>query len=390
MMVRRRGQDNLVKTDMNTTLILYMIVPLFAGVLTLIFAGYQRREAQIAGGAVFLGGVIATVIVFAASHGLATSDTEIWNGKITSKDRVHGSYVRTYECNCTESCSGTGAQRSCTKTCQTCTEDHYTVNWDCASTVGKYTIDSKDWTSSSVYMLPNPQRWTIIKPGDPVARTHSYTNYVQAVPESLFKPSSASLKAQFASLVPAYPDQVFDYYKLNRFLTPGYNSPDAPAWNAGISELLKDRGPTKQVNVIVVVAKTADANYVYALQDAWEGANKNDVVLVIGSAAWPKIDFVDVISWTKRELFKVQLRDNVMALGQIQRDPILGILAAQIDTNFERRHMKEFKYLSNEIDPPTWLLAALGAFIIIGGIAGVWFANGQSFYPRTTNNYRRK
>ena len=367
---------------MNTTLILYMLVPLAAGILTLAVADYKRREAQIAGGAVFLGGIVATLIVFAASHGLATSDTEIWNGKITSKDRVHGSYVRTYDCNCYESCSGTGSSRTCTKICQTCTEDHYTVHWNCDSTVGPYTIDSKDWTSRTVYALPNPQRWTIINPGDPVSRTHSYTNYVQAVPESLFKPSSASLKAQFASLIPAYPDQVFDYYKLNRFLTPGYNSPDAPAWNASLSELLKDRGPTKQVNAIVVIAKTADPNYVYALQDAWEGANKNDVVLVIGSTAWPKIDFVHVISWTKNELFKVQLRDNVMALGQIQKDAILGILAAQIDTNFERRRMREFEYLSNEIDPPIWALMALGLFIIASGVLGVWLANGQSFYPR--------
>lgn len=372
---------------MNTTLLLYMIVPLFVGILVLCFAGYQRREAQIAGGVVFVIGAIATALVFAISSASATADTEIWNGKITSKDRIHGDYVSTYYCNCVQSCSGSGNNRTCTTTCQTCYENHYTVNWQCGSTAGAYTIESADWTNRGVYGLPNPRRWVDIGIGDPVSRAHSYTNYVQAVPESLFRPSGETLKKQFAGLIPEYPSSIYDFYRINRFLTPGYSTPDAPAWNAGISELLKDRGPKKQVNAVIVVAKTGDANYAYALRDAWLSAKKNDVVLVIGSSAWPKIDFVDVISWTKNELFKVQLRDDVLALGTIQRQPILDILGKQIDTNFERRHMAEFKYLESEIDPPTWLLVALGAFIIAGGILAIWIANGQSFYTRY-NRYR--
>jgi hypothetical protein len=208
---------------------------------------------------------------------------------------------------------------------------------------------------------------------------------VQAVPDSLFKPSGASLKKQFASLLPAYPDQIYDIYRSTHFLTPGYNTPDASKWNDALVEMLKTRGPTKQVNAIVVIAKTDDQNYTYALQDAWEGANKNDVVLVIGSAAWPKIDFVSVISWTKNELFKVQLRDEVMALGTIQKDATIGVLAKQIDTNFVRRQMREFAYLKAEIDPPTWLKLILAALNL--GAAG-----GLIFYVRqqaSKSSYRR-
>jgi hypothetical protein len=371
----------------NLTLIWFMLLPLAGSVVVWALTGRQR-QSLIAGGIFGLVSALVIIAAFAVSHGVKTSDTEIWNGKITSKDRVHGSYVRTYDCNCVQSCSGSGSSRSCTTTCQTCTEDHYTVNWQCGSTVGPYTIDSADWTNSGVYALPSPRRWVDIGIGDPVARSHSYTNYVQAVPESLFRPSGETLKKQFASLIPAYPSDVFDFYRINRFLTPGYSTPDAPAWNASLSELLKDRGPKKQVNAVIVVAKTADANYAYALRDAWLSAKKNDVVLVIGSSAWPKIDFVDVISWTKNELFKVQLRDSVMALGTIQRQPILDILATQIDTNFERRHMSEFKYLEAEIDPPTWLLWLL-AVAIAGAVAGtIYVLNGRSYTPPRYNRYR--
>jgi hypothetical protein len=131
------------------------------------------------------------------------------------------------------------------------------------------------------------------------------------------------------------------------------------------------------VNAIVVIAKTDDPNYEYALRDAWEGANKNDVVLVIGSKNYPTIDFVRVISWTKNELFKVELRDNVQELGTIQRAPIMNLLQTQISKNFERRRMREFEYLKAEIDPPTWVLVTI-IVLILGSMGGAYaFCTGM-------------
>lgn len=377
----------------NTTLIWFLLLPIFGAMAVWYLTG-KTRDSIIAAGIFAFVSILAIVIAFAASHGVKTADTEIWNGMVTSKARDHGTYEKPYDCMCRSetTCSGTGAQRSCStrQVCQTCYETRYTVNWNCQTTVGRFTIDSRDSSSRSVYNEGNPQRWSIINAGDPVSKTNTYTNYVQAVPESLFRPSNSELKKKFAPLIPAYPSNVYDFYRVNRFLTPGYNSPDAPAWNESIGQLLKERGPRKQVNVVVVVAKTDDPNYAYALQDAWVGAKKNDVVLVVGSANWPKIDFVEVISWTKNELFKVQTRDEVLALGTVQRQPVMDILAKQIDTNFERRRMREFKYLEAEIDPPGWLLGILAALIAGGGALTIFLKNGKSFtYIRPSyNRYR--
>jgi len=362
----------------NSTLIWLLVLPAILAIALWWLIG-KNKEGLIVSG-VFTAASMAVVgIIFAVSSGVATSDTEIWNGKITAKDRVHGSYVRSYQCNCTTTRDSKG---NSTTSCQTCYEDRYTVHWTARSTVGDFSIDSKDWTSRSVYLVPDPARYNAVVVGEPAARANSYTNYVQAVPGSLFTPSAKSLKERFANLLPKYPDQTYDFYRANHFVTAGYNVPDAATWNTALGEMLKDRGPKKQVNAIVVIAKTADPDYAYALRDHWEGVNKNDVVLVIGSAAWPKIDFVEVLSWTKNELFKVQLRDSVMAAGVIQRDSILGMLASQIDTNFERRRMREFEYLKAEIDPPFWLLA-LTIVLMIGGAAGtVYLVNGQSWTPR--------
>ena len=351
----------------NTTLIWLLVVPVILGIILFIIKRDDSNSYPIIGAYVGLA-LVVVVTAFFVSKGSKTWDTEIWNGQVVSKDRTHGTYEESYQCNCRTVTSGSGKNQTTSTQCDTCYRTHYTVKWSCDTTVGGYSIDSKDWTNRGVYLVPDPSRYTEIQKGDPVAREHRYTNYIQAVPNSLFTPAAADLKAKFKPLIPKYPDSVYDFYKINRFFAPGLSVPDAQQWNQDISLALRERGPKKQVNAIVVVAKTNDPNYEYALRDAWEGANKNDVVLIIGSTEYPKIDFVRVLSWTKNETFKIELRDAVLEKGTVDRT-IIPLMMEQIDKNFERRHMAEFEYLDGEIDPPMWLIVVLLALTTIG--AGV-------------------
>lgn len=365
---------------MNTTLLMMLALPIFgSGILFYFMREQLAREfgpvlsllAILVG---FLPGAFIVALSFWAAHGYATGDTEIWSGAITGKTRDHGTYERPYDCNCRSitTCSFSGKNQSCStaQQCDTCYETHYTVKWNCQSTIGTFDIDSKDSTYRSVYESPNPQRWLSIATGDPVSKKMPYTNYVQAVPDSLFKPSSESLKAQFAKMIPMYPDNVFDIYHVNRFVQVGFSFTDSAAWNQDINNMLRTLGPVKQVNVIVLVAKTNDPNYMYAVRDAWEGANKNDVVVLMGSEDGQKIEWVDVISWTKSEIFKVELRDSIRELGVIDRAKIMPMIEAQISKNFVRRRMREFEYLSTEIDPPTWLLVSIFVVLCVGYAGG--------------------
>lgn len=337
---------------------------------------YGTVKSLIALPVAILPGVLVVGLAFALSHGSATSDIEIWSGAVTGKSRVHGTYEKPYDCRCRNVSSGSGKDRTTRRVCDTCYETRYTVNWSCDTTVGKFTIDSEDSSWRSVYDKPDPARYTTINVGDPVSKQNTYTNYVQAVPESLFKSGSGAIREKYAKMTPAYPDKIYDVYKIDRFVQVGFAFTDTAAWNADISNMLRELGPKKQANVIVVIAKTNDPNYMYAVRDAWEGANKNDVVLLIGSEDGTKISWVDVISWTKRELFKVQLRDEVLALGTIDRTKIMPIIQQQITTNFERRRMREFEYLSNEIDPPTWLL------LLVGGVLCAMYGGGAMYLNR--------
>jgi len=319
-------------------------------------------------------GFIIVFIGFYAGYGSKVADTELWNGKIVSKARVHDTYEESYSCNCHTTRSG----NSTTTTCDTCYRTHYTVHWGCESTIGSFTIKDLDSLFRSVYSEPDPNRFTIIHVGDPVAQTHMYTNYVQAVPNSLFAAVDANLMKSFEPILPEEPIHIYDIYHVDRFLSPGFSFVDAPQWNADISEMLKDIGTQKQVNVSIVVAKTADRSYAEALRTKWEGVNKNDVVVVFGSLDGQKIEFVQALSWTKSEIFKVELIDKLQSLGTISRPQVISIIHDQILKNFERRHMREFKYLKGEIDPPGWVITLVIVILVLGyGYAS--FANKINF-----------
>lgn len=91
------------------------------------------------------------------------ADVELLNGYVTGKERDVVSCSHSYECMCyyTESCSGSGTSRSCTRTrhCSTCYEHSYDVDWDVHTTVGNLTIDRIDRQG-----LDQPPRWTAVQP----------------------------------------------------------------------------------------------------------------------------------------------------------------------------------------------------------------------------------
>ena len=361
---------------MHGTLILMMLAPVIgAAALAWIF---KDRTPWWFGPVTFLPGAALVGLVFLLSFGGQVADTEVWSGKITSKERLHDTYEESYECNCTTSRDSKG---NTTRSCSTCYRTHYTVEWLAKSTIGNFRVRKLDETSSSVYRTPDPSRYTVIQPGDACSDTHTYTNYVQAVPNSLFASVKGSLMSQYANMLPKYPDDIYDLYKINRFVQVGFAFTDSAQWNEDIALALRDLGPQKQVNLIVVVAKTLDPDYAFALQQHWEGVNKNDVVLVIGSQDGQKIDWVRTLSWTKEEIFKIQLNDRIQELGIIDRTKIIPIVTDQIGKNFVRRRMREFEYLKGEIDPPGWLIA-LTLVLLAGGYAGAWYYLKREFAPR--------
>lgn len=315
---------------------------------------------------------LVTSGVWAAGKYGQTQDTEIWNGYVVSKDRDHGHYLRSYSCNCRQSCSGSGSNRSCYETCDTCYEDRYTVTWSANTTVGGITFSHLDRSSRSVYNEPDPASYTRCVVGEPASLPKRYTNYVQAVPQSLFHDAS-KIAQQYAGQIPAYP-RVYDFYRINRVLTVGTKVPNdiVNQINNDLNVALKTLGASKQVNIVVVLTEIDDSSYRYAIENAWLGGEKNDVIVILGLNG-TEITWADTFTWALNkgnELFQVKLRDSLNELGHLDPGTLTPAIVEHIKKHYDRPSMKDFKYLEEDINPPTWVII-LAIILAIGGSLGL-------------------
>ena len=150
--------------------------------------------------------------------------------------------------------------------------------------------------------------------------------------------------------------------------------PDIVEWNRGLTELNADLGKKKEVNIIVAVVANADKKVLYGFEEAWVGGKKNDFVVIICVSSYPAIDWVQVMSWTRAEELKVNIRDRIQDIGCLcRRDEILATIGSLVDEKFVRRPWEDFKYLVAGAKPPTWALVLIW-------ILGVGVSTWQTIY----------
>jgi hypothetical protein len=291
-------------------------------------------------------------------------DTEIWNGEITKKVREEVSCQHSYSCNCTTDKDGR-------QSCQTCYEHTYDVDWKLENTAGKdIKIRRVDQQG-----IDEPPRFTEAHSGDPVSQDHYFVNYVMGAKDSLFNTrEQKTLIARYQSVIPSYPDNIYDYYKINRVLLVGNVPMDElkhNAWNQQLSLMLRPLGPRKQVNVIIVLTTVQDPNFANALRAAWLGGKKNDVVAVIGTSHYPKIDWARVFSWTDNEAFKIQLADALQDQGTLDPVDTTTLIGGWVNRDFHRKHMKDFNYLAWESTPSMSACVIIALLSLAATAAGI-------------------
>jgi len=317
--------------------------------------------------------IVIVAIVYSLGVLSMTRDTEIWNGEIVSKARVHDHYERAYDCFCTETCSGSGSNRSCYETCQTCYEDRYTVDWSAKTTLGRtITFQHLDRGSKSVYSEPDPTTYTKCYKGEPVSLENNYTNYVKAVPSSIFH-----LNAQndFVGKIPQYP-RVYNFYQLNRVINIDSKVPPEiiQKMDSDLDIILKRLGAAKQANIIVILTEIDDPSYRHAIENVWLGGKKNDIVIMVGLDG-NTITWVDVMTWAMNkgnELFHVTLRDRVRNLKDITNENFVPLVDQTVTKLYDRPEMKDFEYLKDDIQPPTWVII-LTLIVAVGLSVGLTY-----------------
>ena len=315
----------------------FFIVPLMIAIAGYIFFGRKISPKELAV-QILIEAVVVAMICGAIYHS-NTADTETWNGRVSSKTRDMVSCRHAYPCHCHSVSCG----KNCTTFhCDVCYEHPFDVDWNVhttnGETVGISRIDSQG--------LGQPPRWSSTGIGEPTSLPHSYTNYIKAAPDTIFR-GQGEIKEQ----MPSYPNRYYDYYRLDHLAQFGVSVPDAPAWNKSIAELNGDLGHKMQANLVVMLAKGKGREWYKTLERSWVGGKKNDIVLVIGLNADDTIAWSEVMAWTDYAYFKVRLRDDVMAIGKLDRNAIIAAANEDVAKYFKRKPMSDFSYLAASVTP---------------------------------------
>lgn len=338
-----------------------LLIPLIVAVVSFVaLDGITWKEFLAQAGVQIVVAGFSALIVSCAN----TYDVEVWSGTVTKKSQDWVPCSHSYQCHCHEVCTGSGKNKSCNEECDTCYEHLNDWDWDVYTSNGEsLEIDRVDRRGSD-----EPPRWTAVRLGEPTALTHGYTSYIKAAPDTLFR--HQGLVEQYKDRLPTYPQKVYDYYRLNRLVTMGVITGEDAQWNEDLSRINGELGLQKQANMIVVLVHHMPQDWYYALEEAWLGGKKNDVILVVSVDDDMKPEWATVMAWTTSELLKVKLRDDVMALPHIRREATIPILHDDVSALYVRKPMKDFQYLEASIVPSTteWVISILFGLLVAGGL----------------------
>ena len=320
-----------------------------------------------------------TIVLWFAGSYVDVSDVEIRNGKIISKHVVKDQYTESYQCNCRQQCSGSGETRSCYQICSTCYREHYTKTWFAKSTVGDIRFDHVDSLSKNrAWSTPDPKSYINCVPGEPASREFRFTNYVKAVPESLF--NNKLENTEFQSL--QYPS-VHSFYKINRVIDVNNiaDPKQVQLLNKSLNESLKELGPNKQVNIVVIVTDDPSPSYKFSVENDWLGGKKNDVIVFFGLSN-NEIMWVDSMTWALNkgnENLHNRLNADLRSIKQFNANQIHKALVNNINLLYDRPQMSDFEYLKDDINPPVWLVVTAVLLNLIGGAILIYIFHKRDF-----------
>jgi hypothetical protein len=350
--------------------------------------------------------VIAMVSIFWATGRFAgAGDTELLNGQVTGKtikrEYCPSGWRDTMDDFCTEYstrrvkdgpprkvCSTTGTGDNKRKSCHYVqdykTQYNYNYPWEQKFFVytnlnTTFKIDRVD--RQGAYTPPLYAQTYI---SQPASVPHYYDNWIKAASNNIFH-QDGKVEEKYKAIMPDYPNFIYDKFKVDRTVRVGNVNAPIAAINQRISEVLRELGPKLQMNLIIVLVdtKVAGDDFPYALRRYWQGFKKNDAVVFIGINPDGTLAWNEVMSWSKKSIFDIQLRDSI---NQNIKKPVNFVEI--VDTvheiamkSYERREMADFEYLKKEIPVPTWLTILIFVLSIGGSVGLVYVFFHVDFNP---------
>ncbi|MGW9527607.1 hypothetical protein ACWHAM_07670 [Paenibacillus terrae] len=316
---------------------------------------------------------VLTAVTIYIDFRIETWDTEVWSGKVTDwHHKEEWDEWHPPRKSCSKDSNG---KEKCTR------HSGYWEHHQAENSI--YTTDD-GWIR--VYRAPDgstfgdswPNNTATLKwfwpYGTPSASTHDYLNKVQAS-YSIFRHKDIDVE-QYSDL-PEYPKAVLNYIDINRIIGQVPNKAKALRMLASMNTELNKPVPNpekpgktkswKQVNLIFVnVGLNKTQDYGFALQDKWEGGNKNDFVVAFSTNENNELLWVYPFSWSEVELLKIEIRDYMMSVHQLTDFvPIVKKVGNLVAARFVRKSFSDFDYLQIDISLGGWVsICALNLMLV--------------------------
>lgn len=292
------------------------------------------------------------LVVYWIDISIQTNDTEIWSGKITDVRHIEEyDTVETYTTTSTDANGNTTIQTH-TRTVHHDAENIVTTSDNGDNYVDFGIINGKRKEFNDSYPNTTEELAKYYKIGLPTSSTHYYENKIQAS-SSIFKHPEIN-KDEFK--LPEYPEEAAEPFKINRligeFPNHAVNSKYLDELNTYMNKMIPDpekagkKRSWKQCNLIFVNLGNQPIEAAMALEDSWEGGNKNDFIVTLGTTSTDHIDWVYPITWSESEDCKMAVTNALKDKSLLDTTQLLKTTAEIVIAKFERKQFADFSYLT--------------------------------------------
>jgi len=319
--------------------------------------------------------------------------SEAWDEEVSCR--------HSYDCNCYTDKNGN-------EHCSTCYMHSYDVDyhpayWELVSSSGNsvYISESKfnyfvnKWKNKSFvnknrdyhsidgdwYVSYWPYTDNLI---ECMVKTHSYENRIQASTSVFNYPEISEKDKQFYNLYD-YP-LITDGYKQKNIL--GYGDSTQKTAEHKLEILNAKLGSKKQVKVFVLIFRNKSDEVAYQQECYWKGGNKNEFVVCVGIDNFNNVKWCKPFSFTEVQDTKIETRNFVKGMEKLNLSSLSDFLYTEMDKNFQRKHFKDFSYLT--VEPKNWqIILTFVLTVILNFCLSFWIIRNEfDEETRKRSNYR--
>jgi len=344
-----------------------------------------------------------------------TVDTEYWNTygiKAIYYEAWNEWITKTCE-DCTETCTGSGEDRTCTETCveYDCSYcDNNSAYWELIDNTGtSFGIPSYEFERITALwgnvkrvdrgkrcececfgngdQLDGDQYITVMSNANdidmtvPICKQHTYENKVQCS-KSVF-----NFQEIDSTTIADYKLYCYPHYESMGILhyNPLIGTKDGKAADR-LNKHNARLGSFKQVHMMIVVFHNQPYDAALLQEAYWKKGNKNEFILCIGLSG-NKIVWTYVISWTDEEELKIRVARKVKEMDY-DLIAIADYMADEVKKNYVRKQFVDFSYISVEPTLKAVLITFFVTLIVTIAISIFAIANDFNFGDMTKGRRR--